>query len=963
MKNNCQQNRKKIEHQKKYINLSLESLRKKRLSKNLTDELSSLVIIDSGVKDYQQLLKGVKQGITALTLSSYLDPIAQITSILVQNPEITTLHLVSHGSPGCLYLGNKKLNLNTLTNYQQQLKQWKIQQILLYGCNVAAQDGKEFLTKLHQLTGATIQASESLTGNATLGGNWQLEFTVQDTATSELLQIPEIVFRSEILKQYQSILAAPALVGVWERISNISDVALVGNYAYAVGDGLEVIDISDLSDPMFRTFTNKISGSVIKVTGNRAYVAAGNTGLQIIDTSNPTQPTLLGTYDTVGSANDVTVVDNIAYVADGSAGLQIIDISNPAQPVLLGTYDTPNEATDVEVAGNTAYLVGGLNSQLQIINITNPSQPLLLGTYGNFSYARDVEVAGNIAYVLDYNSGLQIIDVSNPTQPASLGSYGPFNAARDLEVAGNTAYITSYYGINTIDISNPAQPVSVGYYGSPGTNGNLTLVDNTAYWATRGIEILNISNPAQPERLGGYGTAANLNSVAVVGNTAYLAGNGEIEILNISNPAQPELLDIYDTPGNATDLTVIGNTAYVADGNAGLQILDISNRSQPSLLRTYDTPGYAQDVTVVGNTAYVADGDAGLQIVNIAGITDTDEPAEPALLGTYDPSNSVQDVTVVGNTAYITDIAGILQILDISNPAQPTLLGSYDSPAAANEVTVVGNIAYLANGEAGLQILDISNRSQPTLLGSYDTPGSASNVTVVGFTAYVADGEAGLQILDISNPAQPTLKGTYDNAGSPFDTNSFGYPLDLTVANNYAYLVSTGGLEIIDVNNVAPNPVNPNNPDSLLNTPVYRFYNPNSQEHFFTINSTERDSVIANPAWGYQYEGIGFYASTIPGDNLLPIFRFYSPNSAEHLLTATVEERDNLLAHPEWGYNYEGIGMYAYGADANRANDIFRFYNASSAKHFLTATVEERDNLLAHPEWGYTYEGVAFEAG
>ncbi|MFM6309973.1 MAG: hypothetical protein ACKPGB_17220, partial [Dolichospermum sp.] len=69
------------------------------------------------------------------------------------------------------------------------------------------------------------------------------------------------------------------------------------------------------------------------VVGNYAYVTNdyglkfGNSGLQIIDISNPTTPTLNGNYDTSNSALGVQVVGNYAYVANDSSGLQIIDVS------------------------------------------------------------------------------------------------------------------------------------------------------------------------------------------------------------------------------------------------------------------------------------------------------------------------------------------------------------------------------------------------------------------------------------------------------------------------------------------------------------------------------------------------------------------------------------------------------------------------------------------------------------
>jgi hypothetical protein len=148
---------------------------------------------------------------------------------------------------------------------------------------------------------------------------------------------------------------------------------------------------------------------------------------------------------------------------------------------------------------------------------------------------------------------------------------------------------------------------------------------------------------------------------------------------------------------------------------------------------------------------------------------------------------------------------------------------------------------------------------------------------------------------------------------------------------------------------------------TLLNDPIYRFYNPVSRGHFFTADSAERDTVLANPQWGYSYEGVGFNASNTGGDSLLPVYRFYNPVSQGHFFTINEAEKNNVLAHPEWGYKFENIGFYAYASNASLGSDVYRFYNPFSQGHFFTINEAEKNNVLAHPEWGYTFEGVAFE--
>ncbi|MFY7803777.1 MAG: DUF4347 domain-containing protein, partial [Limnoraphis robusta] len=135
-----------------------------------------LVIIDAQVQDCKQLLKGVVPGVNVKLLNTTQDGVRQITQTLRENPNLSEIHILSHGCQGSLQLGNTQLSLDTLKLYANELKTWSVSQIMLYGCNVAAGEaGVEFIEKLHQLTGAKIAASVNKTGHSAVGGDWNLE--------------------------------------------------------------------------------------------------------------------------------------------------------------------------------------------------------------------------------------------------------------------------------------------------------------------------------------------------------------------------------------------------------------------------------------------------------------------------------------------------------------------------------------------------------------------------------------------------------------------------------------------------------------------------------------------------------------------------------------------------------------------------------------------------------------------
>ncbi|BDI15194.1 hypothetical protein ANSO36C_09960 [Nostoc cf. commune SO-36] len=179
-----------------------------------TSDTHSLVFIDMAIEDYSGLANGVLPNTQVFVLDSTQNGVEQITEMLAScNPlNLTNIHIVCHGIPGSLQLGNTNLGLDNLDKYSQQLQQWqnirsasaksdKPWNLLIYGCNVALGDaGAEFVQKLHQLTGANIAASRQRIGNAALGGNWELEVC---TAQMEV----SLAFTETTRKAYAGVLA------------------------------------------------------------------------------------------------------------------------------------------------------------------------------------------------------------------------------------------------------------------------------------------------------------------------------------------------------------------------------------------------------------------------------------------------------------------------------------------------------------------------------------------------------------------------------------------------------------------------------------------------------------------------------------------------------------------------------------------------------------------------------------
>ena len=92
---------------------------------------------------------------------------------------------------------------------------------------------------------------------------------------------------------------------------------------------------------------------------------------------------------------------------------------------------------------------------------------------------------------------------------------------------------------------------------------------------------------------------------------------------------------------------------------------------------------------------------------------------------------------------------------------------------------------------------------------------------------------------------------------------------------------------------------------------MYRLYNPNSGEHFYTASEAERNML---DQVGWRYEGVGW---TAPTSSNTPVFRLYNPNAGDHHYTTSDYERDSLV---KAGWRYEGIGWYGVKVGGSSSN-------------------------------------------
>lgn len=308
-----------------------------------------------------------------------------------------------------------------------------------------------------------------------------------------------------------------------DSLGTVKAVEVKGDYAYLLDYyNLMIVDVSNPLAPVELSKTELVATddyvNDVEVSGHYAYVAAGDSGTQIVDVSDPLHPQVVGSTYGYG-AEGVTIEESIlvegynryidGYIVSG--GVRIYDVTDPIRPVEIGSifhagFVPYGDAKSViAIAGDYVYGAIAMDSIVEIIPIDDPSAHTAFYDWpdGIRFEPRNVVAFDHYLYVSGYVSGsvneagskIAIFDISDPLAPVWVNLFGTL--ARNMVIDDEKLYVGGGAIIGIYDLADPANPSLLFSHDTKQWIQDIDAQDDCVYVGTyrNGFDVLCASEP------------------------------------------------------------------------------------------------------------------------------------------------------------------------------------------------------------------------------------------------------------------------------------------------------------------------------------------------------------------------------------------------------------------------------------------------------------------------------------
>jgi len=623
-----------------------------------------LVIFDRAIADRSTLLNGLQAGAIGVTLACG-DPIAEIGQWLQHYAPVRSLHLVSHGRPGGLQLGDRWIEAADLqpTNVGTW-REWLTAgaTISLYGCEVA-RDHLGLPERLARLTGASVAASRGLVGATAAGGNWLLEAVV-GTARSVL------PWSSSQLAAYPGVLA---VIPVGSQMSFQSAL-----------DTMSSNDIISLTNDINITTPLILKASTTTIYGNGYAIDGGNTTRLMHHQGTGS----LAAYD-LTFRNARSGGSNAYYTAFNTNGLDFagskITFTGNTSVAELATVGSHYVAIGAAIYGggkvqladsaftnNTVTLDGLLRNQIQggLIDPTNPSE---LSTSGAAIYA-----IGSPVSLLDTQFANNYITTYIPN---SFGGWDVLDeVATGDQLIDGTVYAENVTGLGSKaiagSVSRPQLSVASGSNVKEGSSSPVVfqLDAPLPYPLEFNYTIDGVSTTA----VFPHSTSTYTPSFAIADDTIYNPGRTIAASVDGGNVYQIGTGNILVSVTDDEPLVrFTSTTANLTEGGSGISLnLSLDKPAPRNFAIAYSVTGTArgnEDFSALSGNVSISQG-ATSATIPISSLDDETLESDETIIVTLSPTTTNYGVSTSAKTATVTlkdnEIAPVTNLTLVQSPKE-----------------------------------------------------------------------------------------------------------------------------------------------------------------------------------------------------------------------------------------------------------------------------------------------------
>jgi len=581
----------------------------------------------------------------------------------------------------------------------------------------------------------------------------------------------------------------------------------------------------------------------VLVNGNYLYVVSYESGVRIVDYSEPSNPVEISFCKGLG-AIDIEISDGLLFILNDSGFLDIFDISYPENPQILSSPYICSSPARLAVSGSYLYVVD-THALTRIIDISVPEVVSEVGQLSlNFIYMNDMKVQNNILAIAGHSgpphnvATLQLYSISTPNIPVFEGYVELENFTLDLTFSGNRIVTSGPSGASVYDISNFSDISLLCQIDTPDIVRSTLLNDDILYmvgdingltvyeisdlddptllnqyfpefnWCdidlvaenliltgrSRGVQTIDLTEEDDLEIISSIGSVGKIDRVYVHADIAYVIGeNNKIRSVDVSNPVSPEILCELilgnNSNGSLTDLAASGDYAFISTENMGMRVVNISNPSNLIEVSSTSYNGIQNTIDISGNYAFV--GGDNLQNYDVS------DPLNPSLVfSTHE--GYYQDILIRDQYLYYTDGGQNIYVLDISDPDYLSLDPSSSCPLQENafRLSIGQGVHPLGSDELLLAssntnifpIVTLSDPEYPVLLTEHNCPGRTFEVNGINEFLFTASYTQGLKIFNYTDPLNNVRQvGYYD---SDFYATSIAFSQDyVLLGDTYSLII------------------------------------------------------------------------------------------------------------------------------------------------------------------------------